>query len=544
MFCLVILYVSVVILVARTHTRTPQLQPSFDETDYDAKLKRARNEVLQSKQKTSRKYIKDRSEQDEPKGREKNKLAVLGGIGIVNADIALPKKNKVSDRAKANPYRIHHLENQYQDAIGHEASVVIKDDTADLPLAEKDDSNPEKHPTPEYILTAYKEMVDFTEWEVKPLPPRANARKEKLNKVQYPRLRSCSKLTQQFPIDDTPSNEDPFLPWIHDVFPTADGKYIQFVAQNKRRCKTGRREQDIVMFMQPQAALFQHVPVKRHDGHYKIVDYADADFDGITTRFICRFKPSGEETLSVLNLDYDWTALRKRYKVTFEKEGDGGVKSIHTSQLVFQCPVPNQLQETVRTGASVKDDWATLFLDIVPIRTPPRYGHPGQYLAPWYQQSFHDVAVTFDPVAEWGKDGHVLPLMEESGRWENIPICKPSLMTYTGQEEKDLPKVDEPIPKQHRLVSCIWASAGYATRGNRFAINDGQRRLVEWVSHNKLIGFDHTYVYDNTGAFRNDTSLRIIANLFPDDITYIPWPAQVCELVASHITFCCEKGRD
>ena len=82
--------------------------------------------------------------------------------------------------------------------------------------------------------------------------------------------------------------------------------------------------------------------------------------------------------------------------------------------------------------------------------------------------------------------------------------------------------------KKHRLASCLWASAGYATRGNRFAVNDGQRRLLEWITYNKLIGFDHFYVYDNSGAFGGDTSLKPIADLFPDDVTYVPWPSQVC----------------
>jgi hypothetical protein len=42
-------------------------------------------------------------------------------------------------------------------------------------------------------------------------------------------------LPEQWPVDEYP-DADPFLPWIHDVFPTDDGKLIQFVAQNKRRC--------------------------------------------------------------------------------------------------------------------------------------------------------------------------------------------------------------------------------------------------------------------------------------------------------------------
>jgi hypothetical protein len=87
---------------------------------------------------------------------------------------------------------------------------------------------------------------------------------------------------------------------------------------------------------------------------------------------------------------------------------------------------------------------------------------------------------------------------------------------------------DPKSKKKHRLASCLWASAGYTTRGNRFAVNDGQRRLLEWITYNKLIGFDHFYIYDNSGAFGSDTSLKPIADLFPDDVTYVPWPSQIC----------------
>jgi hypothetical protein len=88
-----------------------------------------------------------------------------------------------------------------------------------------------------------------------------------------------------------------------------------------------------------------------------------------------------------------------------------------------------------------------------------------------------------------------------------------------------------PPVKQHHLASCLWASTGYATRGNRFAINDGQRRLLEWITYHKLIGVDHFYLYDNSGAFSNDdssNSLHPIAELFPEDVTVIDWPSRVC----------------
>jgi hypothetical protein len=431
---------------------------------------------------------------------------------------------------------------------------------------------PPRHPNPNYVLKAYTEPIYQREWDVKPLPPRKYAQASLLQTMEYPQVTSCKRLPEQWPVDDphNPVEADPFLPWIHDVFPTEDGRYVQFVAQNKRRCRTGRRERPILAKMQPQAALFQHVPIRRIVANatttrYKIVPYERADPDGVTTRFICRFKRSPGsplvlsqenngtetvvETLAIHNFDYDWTGFRKRYKAAFLKD-DGGIKSIHTTQLIFRCPVPPQWQESVRLGTTVVNDYATLFVDLVPIRTPPRYGITNRYLAPWFAE-FNSKAEqdVFDPDKEWGEDGHLLPLVEDSGRWENVPICLPSLMQYQGQTVEELREAGPPPPlprfvgdstamasipmrshvRKHRLVACIWASAGYTTRGERFAINDGQRRLLEWVSHNLNIGFDHFYLYDNSAAFgAGSTSLRDVAEMFgPDRITHIPWPSKV-----------------
>jgi hypothetical protein len=406
------------------------------------------------------------------------------------------------------------------------------------------------HPTPEYVLTAYLEPLNLDEWKIQPLPNRSMAQSSLLQKVTYPAVHSCTTLPKHFPVDNTPAEHDPFLPWIHDVFPSADGTYMQIVAQNRRRCNTGKNDDHIMEQRQPQVALLQHVPIQRihnmtdddhfnnsssstismnhHETRYRLTDYYAADPDGITTRFICRFKPSMEETLSEYYFDYDWIAFRKRYRQTIIKD-DGNLKSIHTSQLIFKCPIPLSLQEKVRTGETVVNDWATLFFDIIPIRTPPRYGSPIQYLQPQYEEfSPMDPKERFNATAIYGTN-HVLPRIEDSGRWENIPICLPSLMQYEQQQLSSLPvSITAPIPKIHRLVSCLWVSAGYTTRGERFAVNDGQRRLLEWMTYNQQIGFDHFYIYDNSGAFSNETTVQPVVDLFPGAVTYIQWPSAVC----------------
>lgn len=403
-----------------------------------------------------------------------------------------------------------------------------------------------KLPKDRPILTAYLESIDRQTWKNKPLPRRISTA-EDLEEVTFSKLNSCRRLPEQWPIDDYP-DKDPFLPWIHDVFPTHDGQFIQFIAQNKRRCRTGTTLDDInfLAHTEPQVALFQHVAVQRVNStsasfnqlptRYRLIDHDHADPDGMETRFICRFQPSGQETLSVYNFNYEWASFRKRIKQMFHSEGRDN-KQIHTSQLTFQCPVPADLVETIRTGVSVIDDYATLFVDLIPIRTPPRYGPPSAFFPPYYQEFQSTGAEAFNATEEWGTD-HILPLVEDSGRWANIPICKPSLLTY-GKQKNDADGIAQPNSspqtetapvKQHHLASCLWASTGYATRGNRFAINDGQRRLLEWITYNKLIGVDHFYLYDNSGAFSNDpsNSLHPIAELFPDDVTVIDWPSQVC----------------
>lgn len=453
-------------------------------------------------------------------GRKLNAASSAGGA---------KSDNDSKKKSKRNPVRIHHLENPLNHGVQPDVLIPVKDKD-DVPVAIKQDVPIEEHPTPQNILTAYQEPLDFEHWNIQPLPLRTTAKASKLNMIAYPRLNSCARLPQQWPVDDSPVDQDSFLPWIHDVFPSADGQYIQFVAQNKRRCKNGSKEKHILAQQQPQAALFQHISLQRvgddaGEPRFRLVPHEEADPDALSTRFICRFKPSNAITLSDYNFDYDWTAYRKSYKLSFN-EDDAGIKAIHSTQLIFRCPVPEDLQHTIRKGQHVDNDWTKLFVDLIPVRTPPRFLPPNAYLQPHYQEDQLKGSKAFDPVAAWG-DKHILPKLDDSGRWENIPICLPSQMQYEN-DPKPVPAAPAPIEKKHRLVSCMWASAGYTTRGNRFAINDGQRRLLEWLEYNQMIGFDHFYLYDNSGAFGDELSLKPIADLFPDKVTWISWPSTIC----------------
>jgi hypothetical protein len=85
--------------------------------------------------------------------------------------------------------------------------------------------------------------------------------------------------------------------------------------------------------------------------------------------------------------------------------------------------------------------------------------------------------------------------------------------------------------KPYLLAACLWASASFRTRGKdnaKISIDDTKERLREWIEFHLLVGFDHIYVYDNSGAFGNATNLKDIVNLFPStQVSWIDWPSQV-----------------
>ena len=53
-----------------------------------------------------------------------------------------------------------------------------------------------------------------------------------------------------------PVDADPFLPWLHDVFPSRNGLFIEFIIPNKRRCNTDSKVfQSDLINLEPQVAL-------------------------------------------------------------------------------------------------------------------------------------------------------------------------------------------------------------------------------------------------------------------------------------------------
>ena len=302
---------------------------------------------------------------------------------------------------------------------------------------------------------------------------------------------------------------------------------------------------------------------QQHPTHrYRLASHEEADADAMETRLICRFhtlatassmNPSKKdatsssphleqvilgESLSVAPYNYELLNLRKpgsqpmltRPESKFAKGGSGQAphnSAVWNAMHHFRCPVPHNLTGLVKSGESVVEDTASIYVDVVPIRTYPRDTREGyiKNAAPT-----DDASRRFDPNLEWGSS-NVLPAVEASGRWANFPICRPP--ASTGTIEMVAPvrdtQITSPLPQKHYLAGCTWASAAYTTRGDGNFDTSTSKRLFEWLTYNfDVVGFDHIYVYDNTGAQTSEASLSAITDLFPKKVTRIEWPHRIC----------------
>ena len=416
-----------------------------------------------------------------------------------------------------------------------------------------------------------------------PLPLRIQG-PERLRKLVSPnQVRSCGNipalLTNDFVAstgikkDDanpycSPVDIDPFLPWIHDIF--WKGSKVQFIAQNRRRCKAGDKHSSDLDRLEPQVTLLQSVSIQRLSSNeearelapelwqskehndpsnhrtfrYRLAPYEEADVNA--TRFICRFHTWSKkhqrinlgETLSEYDFNYELNDFRKKANLfpgLFKRNGDDHGK-YWTSTLMFSCQIPEGINKTPTQHSTTIP---TLYVDVIPIRTPPRLPiggseekDPGYYFHPdWAGPS--NVG-QFDPIQSWGPR-HVLPVIEASGRWENLPVCpllKDEAERETVADAKDArgSGAKEKRKKKHLLSACTWASASFRTpTANKPMVSDTKSRLKEWIDFHLLVGFDHIYVYDNSAANTNETDLSDVTNLYPNtQVTRIDWPSVVC----------------
>jgi hypothetical protein len=432
-----------------------------------------------------------------------------------------------------------------------------------------------------------------------PLPLRTNT-PEDLLQFSYPNLQTCHDVPGRIPVDrglqmdkdgnpivwnigDTPTPDDfpmlespycpvdadPYLPWLHDFFPSLDGSNIVFIAQNKRLCKTGFKFRKDIKRLEPQVALMQPISVQRIDDdearaiapelwhpddeqqdktpRYRLAPFNESAEDGQSTRFICRFHATdfsqGDrprtiilgETLSTFPFNYEFVSYRKPTDAAMLTPRGKDTKMFWTSNLQFTCPVPdmNGLAKMISTGETILSDGTpTVHVDLVPIRTPPRYG-PREFYFPEGMIK-PDARNTFDAKERWG-DHNVMPRVEASGRWTNIPICfSPSTGSNgeaaiaQGQEKKTATKSVAALgKKRHTLSACVWAASSFRTRGaEQPTVSDTMRRLEEWIEFHLMVGFDNIYVYDNSGANTNETSLAPVLDTYPSSkVTRIDWPS-------------------
>ncbi|KAL7438420.1 hypothetical protein ACHAXM_006310 [Skeletonema potamos] len=419
-----------------------------------------------------------------------------------------------------------------------------------------------------------------------PLPQR-NVHKKDLTRLQFPKLtyykqlhnnnnsNICNRIPTLLPIDEFGTTIlDPYLPWIHDLFLSDDGTNVNIIAQNRRRCHKGKAHKSDMDYWEGQVALFQPVAVQRvvqqqsnNDGdsaegssdessshvQYRLSSHEEADKDGLETRFICRFKTFDlqhqtiqfeGETLSTYNFNYEFINWRKGRSTMVETGKDFVL--FWLSPLAFNCPVPTHLQQQQHHQQQDRnDEQPRLLLDIIPIRTPVRQNDRDGY----FFHRGHGGPMTFNATKMWGRN-HILPRVEDSGRWVNLPVCnKPP---HAKGKDMSTAIVNASTKKPHRLVACTWTSAIHQRRGNERRISDGKARLREWIAFNLQVGFDHVYVFDNTGAnatifrlkneadpdFGDNTEvledrinddLSSVTDLFPaSKVTRIEWPATIC----------------
>jgi hypothetical protein len=309
---------------------------------------------------------------------------------------------------------------------------------------------------------------------------------------------------------------------------------------------------------------------------YRLASIEEADVDGRETRFICQFhtpriirhnndvieKEILAETLSIFPYNYEHANYQKGGKLRNSKPmltRPKDSKDIHgthnenvwNSILHFKCPVPDFLKDKLiqdnnntdndnsssNNNNNNNNDNDMIYMDLVPIRTPARETTEG------YNPQLLSLS-SFNATEEWGTN-HILPKVEDSGRWSNIPICPvvvpvPSLIGSSSNSSSSSSSSSSAVVKTattstnnrtHYLIGCLWTSAAFSVRGDSTNIDKSTSvRLLEWIVYHLYIAkMDHIYVYDNTRAITNTSSLKHVVDLFPSDrVTRIPWKHRVC----------------
>ena len=227
-------------------------------------------------------------------------------------------------------------------------------------------------------------------------------------------------------------------------------------------------------------------------------------YDGDGRRIVER------ETLSTYPFNYEYTNWRKRRDVMLKPDGNEGNDNTWywLATLIYDCPI----QPDVFPSLVPADGQGAAVVDVVPICTPARFSelyfradlageaaHTGTEFCNKEGRNGEDPNLgckgkdlqgwdAFDADTKWGVE-HVLPAVEASDRWVNIPVRRPKTTTTSSNavrpgccRRRDHRRHDRLRPPAHTLVACTWASISFLCRGNNS-------------------GFDHVYVNENSGTF-------------------------------------------
>ncbi len=406
----------------------------------------------------------------------------------------------------------------------------------------KDPATHGQDPRRSLTLTAYLEppsTLTYTKTNSRRPWFARNTTAAALKVIEFPRRQICdrTRILPDLPIDDFPT-DDPFLPWLHDYFVSEDGRHIRFVAQNKRRCDTGDQHSHTMAFWEPQVTLFQSIPVVTEPNDKEKFRFATSLEEAThpATRFQCRFfHPATNQTMTTLSLykfDYEYITWRKLRRPMIDRKGKDATM-FWLSTLLFSCPIPEPWQHRIMRSSMTP--FPNLYLDLVPIRTPIRtdlvlltINHTGPDEYTGLQRRLFPLDKVFG-------QQHIIPPIEDAGRWANLPICpRPE------EERMRLPDTSQAIehmkpsnPKRRfRFVACTWTAASYTRRGDEVQVSDSASRLREWILFHLMVGVEHVYIYDNTNIDNTTTTpsdLWHVAQEFPkNQVTYHSWPCKIC----------------
>lgn len=135
-------------------------------------------------------------------------------VHVVSADVvSTPKQQPASlTLEEVDIHDMKHPKEIHKEPIKVATTASVTTTAAKPTTSQQNSTQPaaDKSSTTSRILKAYLEPIYLSDWDVKPLPVRKTSQ-DQLHVIEYPRVNSCQRLPELWPIDDFP-DADPFLP--------------------------------------------------------------------------------------------------------------------------------------------------------------------------------------------------------------------------------------------------------------------------------------------------------------------------------------------